>query len=162
MSVFFGVSEGLQPLFGQAYGLKNTEDLKSYHRAGQFLSLIGSAICVAIYVIFPHHALCKLFGADAETTDFTAVHMWEYCWGFMIASINSMLSAYFYSTKRSGQAIVLNVVRSLIANTLVIMIFPEIFGSGIVWHTFGIYELIVLVIASVLKKASERNGIVYH
>ena len=160
MSVFFGASEGMQPLFGQAYGAKEDDNLKYYYRAGQIISIVGSMLCVAIYVIFPHF-LCKLFGADGETLEFTAVHMWEYCWGFIIGSINTLLSAYFYSTKRSGQAIALNVIRSLVMNTLVIILLPKIFGNAVVWHTFGIYEVLVLIIAFALKKGSERNGIVY-
>lgn len=160
MAVFFGASEGVQPLFGQAYGAKEDDNLRYYYRAGQLISIIGSTLCVAVYVIFPH-VLCKLFGADAVTLDFTAAHMWEYCWGFIVGSINTLLSAYFYSTKRSGQAITLNVVRSLVMNTLVITFLPKIFGSMIVWHTFGIYEVLVLIIAIILKKNSERNGIVY-
>lgn len=160
MAVFFGATEGMQPLFGQAYGAKEDDNLRYYYRAGQLISIIGSTLCVAVYVIFPH-VLCKLFGADAVTLDFTAAHMWEYCWGFIVGSINTLLSAYFYSTKRSGQAITLNVVRSLVMNTLVITFLPKIFGSMIVWHTFGIYEVLVLIIAIILKKSSERNGIVY-
>ena len=160
MSVFFGASEGMQPLFGQAYGGKKEDDLKYYYRVGQLISIIGSALCVAVYVIFPH-ALCALFGADAETTDFTALHMWEYCWGFLVGSVNSMLSAYFYSTKRSTQAIILNTARSLVMNTLVITLLPMAFGGAVVWHTFGIYEVLVLVLAIILKKTSERRGIVY-
>lgn len=160
MSVFFGASEGMQPLFGQAYGAKEDDNLKHYYRAGQLISIIGSALCVAVYVIFPH-ALCKLFGANAETISFTEIHMWEYCWGFVIGSINTMLSAYFYSTKRSGQAIALNIVRSLVMNSLIITFLPKIFGAAIVWHTFGIYEIFVVIVAFALKKTSERNGITY-
>ena len=65
----------MQPLFGLAYGAKEDDDLKRYYRTGQLISVIGSAFCVAVYVIFPH-ALCRLFGADGETVDFTAIHMW--------------------------------------------------------------------------------------
>lgn len=72
-----------------------------------------------------------------------------------------MLSAYFYSTKRSGQAIALNVTRSLVINSLVITFLPMIFGKAVVWHTFGIYEVIVLIIAVILKQTSERKGIVF-
>ena len=158
MAVFFGASEGMQPLFGQAYGAKEDDNLKHYYRAGQLISVIGSVLCVAIYVIFPHF-LCTLF--DAETLEFTATHMWEYCWGFIIGSVNSMLSAYFYSTKRSGQAIALNVVRSLVMNSLIITLLPRLFGSAVVWHTFGIYEALVLIVGVVLKHASERKGILY-
>lgn len=160
MSVFFGASEGMQPLFGQAYGAKENDNLKYYYRAGQIISIVGSALCVAVYVIFPS-ALCKLFGADSETISFTAVHMWEYCWGFVIGSINTLISAYFYSTKRSPQAIALNVVRSLVMNSIIITLLPKLFGAAVVWHTFGIYEVIVLIIAIVLKKSSERKGIIY-
>lgn len=160
MSVFFGASEGMQPLFGQAYGAKEDNDLKQYYRAGQLISVSGSAICVAVYVIFPHF-LCKLFGADGETLTFTTSHMWEYCWGFIIGSINTMMSAYFYSTKRSGQAIALNIIRSLVMNSLIITMLPKILGSAVVWHTFGIYEVLVLIIAVILKRGSERKGIVY-
>lgn len=160
MSVFFGASEGMQPLFGQAYGAKKDDDLKYYYRVGQMISVIGSVLCVAVYVLFPH-VLCQLFGATGETLEFTSAHMWEYCWGFIVGSVNTMLSAYFYSTKRSGQAIALNIVRSLVLNSLVITVLPKIFGNGVVWHTFGIYEVLVLIIALVLKRVSEKRGIIY-
>lgn len=160
MSVFFGASEGMQPLFGQAYGAKQDEDLKAYYRAGVLISVVGSALCVAIYILFPH-ALCGLFGADVQTTEFTAIHMWKYCWGFVVGSVNTIISAYFYSTKRSGQAIALNVVRSLIMNSIVITLIPKLFGEVVVWHTFGIYEVLVLIIAVSMKKISEHRGISY-
>lgn len=160
MSVFFGASEGMQPLFGQSYGAKQDDDLKAYYRAGKIISVVGSGLCVAIYVIFPM-ALCKLFGADGPTAEFTALHMWEYCWGFIIGSMNTMISAYLYSTKRSGQAIVLNIVRSLVMNSVVITFVPMIFGKAVVWHTFGIFEVLVFVVAIIIKKTSERHGIAY-
>lgn len=160
MAVFFGASEGMQPLFGQAYGARQEEDLKAYYRAGVLISVVGSALCVAVYVLFPH-TLCGLFGADVQTTDFTAIHMWEYCWGFIVGSVNTIISAYFYSTKRSGQAILLNVIRSLILNSLVILFVPQLLGKSVVWHTFGIYEVLVLAAAVALKKFSERRGITY-
>lgn len=160
MSIFFGASEGMQPLFGQAYGAQQEEDLKYYYRAGQIISVVGSTVCVAVYIVFPH-VLCGLFGADAETIDFAALHIWEYCWGFIVGSINTIISAYFYSTKRSVLAIILNTVRSLVMNSLVIILLPMLLGKVVVWHTFGIYEVLVLVLAVFMKKYSERNGIVY-
>ena len=160
MSVFFGASEGMQPLFGQAYGAKGDKDLRSYYRSGQNISIVGSALCVAVYVIFPHR-LCQLLGGNAQTIAFTEIHMREYCWGFIVGSINTMMSAYLYSTKRSAQAIVINTVRSLVMNSLVITVLPMIFGKAIVWHTFGIFEVLVLILGTVIKRASERKGIIY-
>ncbi len=72
-----------------------------------------------------------------------------------------MISAYLYSTKRSGQAIVLNVVRSLVMNSLVITLVSTLFGDGLVWHTFGIFEVLVLVVAVTIKRMSERYGVAF-
>lgn len=160
MSVLFGSSEGLQPLFGQCYGAKNETDLKYYLRAGMWISLIGSALIVVITSLFGH-AVCALFGADAETLIYTVSSMPKYAWGFIIAGLNILISAYLYSTKRSKQAIVLNVMRSLVVNTIIIFALPAIFGDGIVWFCFGIYECVVLVIAVSLLFHSEKNGIEY-
>lgn len=157
MAIFFGASEGMQPLFGQAVGAKREDDLERYLKDGLLISIVGSAACVAVYTLFPRQ-LCRLFGADAETLAFTATHCWEYCWGFIIGSVNTLFSAYFYSTKRSTQAIFLNVLRSLIVNTLVITLLPRLFGSGVVWHTFGIYEVVVLLFAIGLKRQSEKKS----
>lgn len=48
----------------------------------------------------------------------------------------------------------------LTINVVVILALPVIFGSGIIWFAFGIYEALVLISAVYLLKRSERNGIV--
>lgn len=159
-AVFFGASEGLQPLFGQAYGAREERDLKVYFHAGLYISSIGSLICFIAY-FFLGPPLCRLFGADAETTAFAVEQMWKCCWGLIIAAVNTLMSAYFYSTKRSKEAIILNITRGLIANTAIILILPQLLGREIIWHTLGIYELIVLAVSFVLLKRSKRNGIIY-
>lgn len=160
MAIFFGTAEGLQPLFGTCYGSKNEKDLKYYFRAGVLINCIGSVI-INILLLFIGRYVCHLFGADPETLDFTVKAMPLYAWGFIIMSFNTIISAYLYSTKRTKQANVINVLRSLLVNTAIILLLPQVFGSGIVWYTFGIYEAIVLAVAVILLKHSERDGIIY-
>lgn len=76
-------------------------------------------------------------------------------------AFNTMISSYLYSTKRTREADVINFLRSFIVNSAVILALPALFGSGAVWYAFAIYEAIVLVIAVVLLRQSERNGIMY-
>lgn len=40
-AVFIGVSEGMQPLFGQSYGDKNVDDLHYFKRWGMIVSLLA-------------------------------------------------------------------------------------------------------------------------
>lgn len=46
-------------------------------------------------------------------------------------------------------------------NSLVILLIPQLFGRAVAWHTFGIYEVLVLIVAVALKRISERRGIAY-
>lgn len=160
MSVLFGTSEGLQPLFGQSYGAKEESDLKFYFRSGMMISLIGSALCVVLAVVFARQ-VSMLFGAEGSIIDATVKYMPQYAWAFIVSGLNTLISAYFYSTKRSVQAIILNVARSFVINIAVIVGLSALVGSSIVWYTFGISEAVVLVIAFVLLKQSERKGIIY-
>lgn len=160
VAVFFGSSEGLQPLFGQSYGAKNDEDLKYYFRAGIIINLCGS-ILITVALLFVGNGICALFGADADTLAFTVKYMPWYAWGFLFLAPNTMISSYLYSTKRTKEALVLNVLHSFVFNSLVIILLPMIFGSGSIWFTFGIYEILVLLVAVVLVKKSEKHGLVY-
>lgn len=160
VAVFMGSSEGLQPLFGQSYGAKNDEDLKYYFRAGTLINLCGS-ILITVALLYVGDSICALFGADAQTLAFTVEHLPQYAWGFIFMAVNTMISAYLYSTKRTKEALVLNVLHSFILNSLTIILLPSILGSGVIWYTFGIYEILVLVLAVALVKKSEQFGVVY-
>ena len=85
----------------------------------------------------------------------------QYAWAFIVVGLNTMISAYLYSTERSGYAIPLNICRALVFNTLIIRGLPALVGESIIWYTYGIAECAVLVLAVILLKVSERNGIVF-
>ena len=160
VAIFFGTAEGLQPMFGQCYGAKNERDLKYYFRAGLLINFIGSVL-IYILLFYVGGPVCKMFGADKATLDYTVLSMPKYAWGFSIMALNTIISAYLYSTKRSKQAIIMNILRSFVFNLAVIILMPMVFGAEAVWHTFGIYELLVLAAAVILLKSSEKNGVVF-
>lgn len=160
MGVFFGVSDGLQPLFGRSYGSKDAKSLRYYFRAGTIISLVGSMTINALLLVFGR-SVCSLFGADQATLDFTVQVMPLYSWGFVAVGVTTNISSYFYSTKRSHQADVISILRSFVLNTAIILLLPALFGGNMVWHSFGISEAIVMCISIVLLKRSERNGIAF-
>ena len=160
VAIFFGTAEGLQPLFGRCYGAKNEADLKYYFRSGLTINFVGSVI-IYILLLFAGEPVCVLFGADPETLKFTVQSMPKYAWGFSVMALNTIISAYLYSTKRSVQAIIMNVLRSFVFNLSVILLLPELFGADAVWYTFGVYEAMVLAAAVMLLRRSEKNGVVF-
>lgn len=126
--IFFGASEGLQPLLGQSYGAKNEKDLKYYFRNGMLVNVIGGTF-INILLLFIAKPICALFGTTAETLELTLNAMPQYAWSFVIFSMNVMISFCLYSTKRSTQAIVINFLRSFVANFLLILVLPMLTTS---------------------------------
>lgn len=116
---------------------------------------------IYIVLLFAGGPVCMLFGADPDTLQFTVESMPKYAWGFSVMALNTIISAYLYSTKRSVQAIIMNVLRSFVFNLAVIILLPEIFGADAVWYTFGVYEAMVLTVAVILLRRSEKNGVVF-
>ena len=130
-AIFIGVSSGLQPLFGQSYGAKDAQELRWFFRAGVLIDLIGSAL-INVVLLFVGGPICKMFGADALTLACTVQYMPRYAWGFIIMSVNTLISAYLYSTKRTKQAVILNLCRSFLLDSAVIFAVPAIFGGSAV------------------------------
>lgn len=158
MAIFIGASSGLQPLFGQSYGAKNVDDLHYYFKSGLKISILGSFIVTILAVLFGKY-ICQLFGTDAVTQEYVIKVLPQFAVGFIAMAINVMISSYLYSTERSGSALCISVLRSLVMNVAVILILPKFFGEGIIWFSLLIYEAIVLIIAITLLKRSEKDGL---
>ena len=120
VAVFFGTSEGLQPLIGNCYGAKDGKGLKYYFHAGLIINFVGSLVINVLLFFFGEH-VCLLFGADEDTLAYTAQTMPIYALGFLFMAFNTMISSYLYSTKRSKQADIINVLRSFVVNTIIIL-----------------------------------------
>lgn len=160
VAVFAGTAQGLQPLFGQSFGAKSRTDLKYFLKAGVTINLVGSTLIV-IALSFVSESICALFGADQATMNSAVKNILFFAWGFIVESMNSILSSYLYSTKRSNEAIFVNVLRSFVFNTAVTLILPYVFkAEWVVWSTFGIYQALVLAVTLILVKHKDKKLLV--
>lgn len=123
--------------------------------------MLGLGILTTLIGTIFSEQIGYLLGANPETASYVANILPKYTWGFMFMSLNTIYSAYMYSTKRTTYAIILNVIRSFIFTTLITLTLPHIFGGEIAWYTFGIYETLSFLLTLFLLKLSERNGIIY-
>lgn len=148
LSVIIGVSEGVQPLLGQAHGQQNKKALQFYFRSSAITTLLGSALVYGLLILFSG-PICRLFGADSITTEYTIRVMPVNAWAFIVMSLNVLISTYLYSTLHTKTAVVVNALRGLVITPLVIFTLPYLFGGYVTWFTFGIYELLSLVVFAI-------------
>ena len=129
-------------------------------RSACLLSATGSII-VYVALLFTGGLISRLFLSDTVTIDYVVQVMPMYAFGFIMMALNTLISTYLYSTKRTIPAVILNVLRSFVFTTAVILVLPKIFGTSVIWSTFTIHETLSLILGIALIKISERNGIVY-
>lgn len=159
-SLMWGLATGLQPLYGLSYGAKDDYSLHYYFRSGRRIALIGGLAIFALTFVIGA-PICRLFGVDAASTPIVIASLPKFCLNFVFAAMSTVVSAYLYSTKRTQYAIPLNICRGVIFNVLCINTLPLIFGYDFVWYSMAVAEAICLILAIVLQKMSEKNGIIY-
>lgn len=159
-SLMWGVASGLQPLYGASYGAKDDKSLKFYFKSGQIMAFVGGA-AIFLLTVFIGKPLCAFFGADLSSVPIVCDALPKYCLNYVFAEATAVIASYLFSTKRTQYAITINVCRSIVFNFACINFLPLIFGYEFVWYTVTVSECICMVIAMILRKISEKNGIVY-
>ena len=159
-SLMWSVASGLQPLYGVSYGAKDDRSLKFYFKSGQTMALAGG-VGIFFLTFFIGRPLCALFGSDAASVPIVCDALPKYCLNYVFAAATAVIASYLLSTKRTQYAIAINVCRSIVFNFACINFLPLIFGYEFVWYTVTVSECICMMIAMVLRRISERNGIIY-
>lgn len=160
VSLMYGLSGGLQPLYGQSYGAKDDKSLRYFIKSGLTMSSLGG-IFIFVLTFFIGKPICMIFGADEAAINIVVDALPKYCLNFVFAASSAVIASYLFSTKRTQYAIPLNVCRSMVFNFLCINFLPLIFGVNFVWYTVAVAEGICLCIAIVLWRVSEKEGITY-
>ena len=159
-SLMWGVASGLQPLYGASYGAKDDKSLKFYFKSGRIMAFVGgTGIFLLTFLI--GRPLCAFFGAEAASIPIVCDALPKYCLNYVFAAATAVIASYLFSTKRTQYAITINVCRSIVFDFLCINFLPLILGYEFVWYTVTVSESICLVIAVVLRRISEKNGIIY-
>lgn len=158
-AVILGVAEGMQPLFGQSFGEKNEAHLKYYFRTGLIFSFIGSAVIyLATFVV--GEGICNLFGADVSATQMAVESLPKYGWAFLFMALNTVIAAYLYSTKRTLESVIVNILRGFILIPACVWGLSLLSEGSLVWFTVGIAEILSLIVGFAIVRFSERKGII--
>ena len=157
-AVFVGISEGMQPLFGQSYGDKNAEELRYFQQISTIVSIIGSAV-VYVFIIMFGRMICVLFGAGAAATELAVAAIPSFGWAFLFIAPTTVISAYLYSTKRTSQSVAINVLRGFVMDPLCILGLTALTAGASVWWAMGVAEVITFCAAMLLMMRSEKNGV---
>ena len=152
-AIFSGVAQGLQPLWGQCYGRKDTEEMSRYFRSGLIINIVLS---VPVYggLFFFDVPVISIFNKEPEQIGTASAALPLFALSFIPMALNLIYIAYFFSTKRTGAADAVAVSRGIAVKALMIFCIPLIFGTEAIWIAPFVTEVLTLAAAIVLSRKS--------
>lgn len=153
-AILSGVAQGLQPLWGNHYGQKDTGGLKSLLRDG---ITINAALSVLVYGFLSLLAapVIRIFNQEPALVEAASQALPLFALSFIPMALNLIFTAYFYSTKRTVQADVIAISRGIVVKAACIFLMPALLGEGVIWLAPLAAECITLVLALFLGKKSK-------
>lgn len=149
-AILSGVSQGLQPLWGQAFGRKDKKELKGYLRTGLKINLISSIVIYVFLIVFRVQTV-MLFNKDTELIEMASRALPVFSLSFVFMAVNLIFTAYFYSTKQTIKSDIIAICRGIVVKALSIFIIPLIMGTDYIWFPVVIAEIITLMICIFLN-----------
>lgn len=146
-AVLSGVAQGLQPLWGDAYGKQDESGIKYYLRRGILLNFVLSVLIYVFLFTFDLPVI-RFFNQDVELVEMASAALPVFALSFPPMALNLILTAMFFSTKRTDQADIIAFCRGVAVKALCIFYIPFLFGANAVWFYAALSEMITLAIAA--------------
>ena len=158
MSIFNGVSQGIQPLLSRCYGQGKVNDLKYLLKLGVIACLILEGVIIATSWGFTNQ-LVNIFNSEQNTqlAEYAHSALRLYFLGYSFAGINILLVTYFSATYKAIRATVASLLRGAVAIVVCAIVMNALWGLNGIWLSFFGAELITFVVAIfLLRYRAER------
>ncbi|MDO5040813.1 MAG: MATE family efflux transporter [Peptoniphilus sp.] len=158
LSVYAGISQGMQPLTSHEYGVGNKENTKRLLKYGIMSSLVATFM-IYMYSFFNAEFIVNIFNDKGieEITRLASEGVRIYFTGFFFAGINIVVSAYLASIERARASFVISVLRGVLLIVPVVLIMGYFLHTTGVWMGFAVTEIIIFFVSYYLIKLTDKN-----
>lgn len=153
-AILSGVAQGLQPLWGQCYGRKDTGDMNWFLRRGLAINA-GLSVLIFGVLFFFDGPVIRIFNQEPELIVAASAALPPFALSFIPMSLNLIYTAYFFSTKRTGSADAIALSRGILVKALMIFCLPLAFGIESIWLAPFVTEVVTLAAAVLLRGTSK-------
>lgn len=159
VAIMIGYSIGSAPIVSFHYGAGNKPELKNVFRKSVML-IAGIGVVQFVLAQFLARPLAHIFvGYDRDLCDLTCRALRIYSVSFLLMGFNGYASSFFTALNNGVVSAVLSTNRTLVCETLAVLLLPLIFGVDGIWFAIIFAESAALFLtASMLLKHRLRYG----
>ena len=157
IAIFIGFVIGASPVVSFHYGAGNTDELKSLRKKSITLVVAvgGAMVLIAFLLSVP---LCRLFvGYDAELYSITLRGFIIYAVSYLFAGFNIFGSSFFTALNNGGVSAIISFLRTLVFQTLCVLILPEILQLDGVWLSIIVAEALSTLVTVIFLIAKRKK-----
>lgn len=158
-AVFLGYTIGTGPIISYHYGAGNHSELNNMLKKS-LLIMLGSGMVMLLMARGLAPALSGFFvGYDAELLSMTCNALAIYAFSFILYGINVFASSFFTALNDGGVSAAIAFLRTLLFQTLAVLILPIVFGLDGIWWAITVAEAFALVVSAIFLLTKRKK---YH
>ncbi len=164
MSLFNGVTLAAQPIVATNYGAGEAKRVAQVRSVGVITSSIIAVFIFCVGFFFPDLLTYSFVGNPAaEILQLAAYALRIYFFAYLFMNFNIFFSGYFQATAFPAAAITVQILRSLLLSSILVAVFPAIFGANAIWYAVPVTECITFGVSMVFlflaKLKNQKNCI---
>ena len=159
VAIMIGYGMGSAPIVSFHYGAENREELKNvFSKSMTLIAVIGVVQFLLAQILA--RPLAQIFaGYDPGLHDLTCQAMRIYSFSFLLMGINGYTSAFFTALNNGVVSAALSTYRTLVCETLAVLLLPAIVGVNGIWYAIIFAESAALLLTmAMLLKHRKRYG----
>ena len=146
VSVFIGFTIGAAPIIGYNHGAENHAELKNMFRKC-LVVVVGFAAAMTAGALLLARPLSGIFvGYDSQLLEMTVRGFIIYGLSFLLCGFNIFGSSLFTALNNGLISAVISFVRTVIFQTVAVLLLPMIFGLDGIWWAIVAAEFVALVL----------------
>ncbi len=160
ISIFTGISQGIQPVLSSCFGKRETENLKKVLRYALTTSVLFAMVSYGCTYLFSD-PIVELFNKEHDLSlhAIAVEGMHIYFTAFLFVGINIITAAYFSSIDRPGNAFLISCLRGFLLVIPLAFLLSALLGLTGIWLTVPAAEALVTVVSAVLLfRAGQKSS----
>lgn len=158
-AIFLGYTIGTGPVVSYHYGAGNHGELRNMLKKS-LLIMFGSGISMLLLAWILAAPLSNFFvGYDVVLFQMTKHALIIYAFSFILYGINTFSSAFFTALSDGGVSAVIAFLRTLVFQTLAVILLPFLLGLDGIWWAVTFAEILALIVSCIFLMNKRKK---YH
>ncbi|NBA01627.1 MATE family efflux transporter [Erysipelothrix rhusiopathiae] len=154
-----GINQGIQPLVSFYHGQEETKLIDWILSDALFVSVVCGFAFFLLCQIFPEVLVRGFINAEnIEPFTLAVKALPIFSYGFLISGINIVFAGYFTALERIRPAMIISMSRGYVLVALCVLGLPYVLGANSIWFAPLAYELLTLVVSSILFKHTKKTA----